>query len=80
VAAFRAPVAAYLRYAAGWLRRASRANDSLAAALRRSDRAAARSAWELTWTDYLHLGAVYGLFGGLDQQIDGTPGGLPGGT
>jgi high-affinity iron transporter len=79
-AAFRAPVAAYLRYAARWVGRAARANDALAAALRRSDRAAAQHAWELTWGDYLHLGAVYGLFGALDRRIDGTPGGLPGGA
>ncbi len=37
------------------------------------------AAWEATWSAYLHLGAVYGLFGSLDQAIDGMPDGLPGG-
>ena len=37
-------------------------------------------AWESTWSDYLHLGAVYltGEAATLNQAIDGTPGGLPG--
>src|SRR6202021_904525 len=39
-----------------------------------------QAAWKIEWSDYLRLGAVYGLFGTLDQAIDGTPGGIPGGT
>jgi iron uptake system EfeUOB component EfeO/EfeM len=57
-----------------------RDNTVLHAALRASDRGAAQAAWRRTWSAYLHLGAVYGLFGTLDQEIDGMPGGLPGGT
>jgi hypothetical protein len=77
---FRAPVRAYLRYAAGWLARAERQVGSLTTALRSGSRAAAEAQWRLAWSDYLHLGAVYGLFGNLDQEIDGNPGGLAGGT
>ena len=78
--AFRAPVAAYKRYAAGWLVRVSRDIAVLGAALRGGGRGAAQAAWRQTWSAYLHLGAVYGLFGTLDQEIDGMPGSLPGGT
>jgi hypothetical protein len=79
-AAFRRPVSEYKGYAAGWLVRVSGDTGLLRAALRSGDRAAAKAAWERTWSAYLHLGAVYGLFGNLDQEIDGMPGGLPGGT
>jgi len=77
---FRAPVAQYLRYAAGWLARAGRQVGTLTAILRSGNRAAAQARWKVAWSDYLHLGAVYGLFGNLDQEIDGNPGGLPGGA
>jgi hypothetical protein len=80
VADFRAPVAEYLRYASGWLTRVARENRVLAAALRRSDRGGAQAAWKVEWSEYLHLGAVYGLFGTLDQAIGGAPGGIPGGA
>jgi len=53
---------------------------TLRAALKRDDRAAAEAAWQTAWARYLRLGGVYGEFGALDQQIDGTPGVLPGGT
>jgi hypothetical protein len=78
--AFRAPVSAYKRYAAGWLVRVSRDTAVLGGALRSGSRAMAKAAWRRAWSAYLHLGAVYGLFGALDQAIDGMPGGLPGGT
>jgi iron uptake system EfeUOB component EfeO/EfeM len=46
-----------------------------------SMRAGAEADWRATWSAYLHLGAVYGLFGSLNQEIDGMPGGLlPGGA
>jgi iron uptake system EfeUOB component EfeO/EfeM len=79
-AAFKRPVAAYKRYAAGWLRQVATATGTLTAALRSGSRRAAETAWMTTWSDYLHLGAVYGLFGQLNQQIDGMPGQLVGGT
>jgi iron uptake system EfeUOB component EfeO/EfeM len=77
---FRAPVNAYLRYAASWLVRTEQQVGSLGAALRGGDRQEAQAQWKLAWSDYLHLGAVYGLFGNLDQEIDGSPGGLTGGA
>jgi hypothetical protein len=75
--AFEAPVASYKRYAAHWTTLAERASEGLQAALSADRRDRAESAWRSTWSDYLHLGAVYGLFGELDQAIDGMPGGLP---
>jgi Imelysin len=75
--AFTAPENGYRRYAERWVSRAQRAAARLQSALAGDKRDQAREAWKATWGDYLHLGAVYGLFGDLDQQIDGTPGGLP---
>jgi hypothetical protein len=79
-AAFRAPVTAYKRYAAAWIGRVGAGSSALTAALRTGSRAAAQAAWARAWSAYLHLGAVYGLFGALDQRIDGMPGGLIGGS
>ncbi len=78
--AFVAPENQYRRYAARWIAHALAAGASLRSALAAGNRAAAKSAWEQTWADYLHLGAVYGLFGDLNQAIDGTPGSLPQGS
>jgi hypothetical protein len=74
--AFAAPVASYKRYAEHWTAIAERDANGLRAALARGDRAGARSAWQATWSSYLHLGAVYGLFEALNQEIDGMPNGL----
>ncbi|MGA9285355.1 MAG: EfeM/EfeO family lipoprotein [Solirubrobacteraceae bacterium] len=74
--AFARPVAAYKSYAARWTADAERDTDVLLQMLAKGTRADARSAWETAWSAYLHLGAVYGLFGPLNQAIDGTPGGL----
>lgn len=79
-AAFRQPVAEYKRYAARWLARVTSDDAVLSRALRSGRRAPSQRAWLTTWTAYLHLGAVYGEFGTLDQEIDGMPGGLPGGA
>ena len=78
--AFLGPVAAYKAYAERWTAVAEQDAGGLQAALSTGSRANAESAWRATWSAYLHLGAVYGLFGTLNQAIDGTPGGLPGGT
>jgi hypothetical protein len=78
--AFAAPVAAYKAYAERWTATAEQDAGSLREALASGNRASARLAWEATWSDYLHLGAVYGLFGSLDQAIDGIGAGLPGGN
>ena len=74
--AFVGPVAAYKRYAEHWTTIAEREANSLREALARGDRVGARSAWQATWSSYLHLGAVYGLFEALNQEIDGMPNGL----
>ena len=50
--------------------------NGLRDALASGDRAGARSAWQATWGAYLHLGAVYALFGDLNQEIDGMPNGV----
>lgn len=74
--AFAGPVAAYRRYAEYWTTIAERDANALRDALIAGDRAGARSAWQATWSSYLHLGAVYGLFGDLNQEIDGMPNGI----
>ncbi len=79
--AFAGPVAAYKRYAEHWTTLAERDARILGGVLASGDASTARSAWESTWSAYLHLGAVYGLFGSLNQEIDGIPDGLlPGGA
>jgi hypothetical protein len=79
--AFAGPVAAYKRYAEHWIATAEHDANILGGVLAGGDTASARSAWERTWSAYLHLGAVYGLFGSLNQEIDGSPSGLlPGGA
>jgi iron uptake system EfeUOB component EfeO/EfeM len=77
--AFAFPEDEYRAYARHWIANALVGAASLRRALVAGHRPAARAAWESTWSDYLHLGAVYGLFGELNRAIDGTPGGLPGG-
>ncbi|HXC46291.1 MAG TPA: EfeM/EfeO family lipoprotein [Solirubrobacteraceae bacterium] len=74
--AFARPVTAYKLYAERWTATAEHDADGLREALAAGDGASARSAWEATWSAYLHLGAVYGLFGALNQEIDGMPDGL----
>jgi hypothetical protein len=78
--AFAGPVAAYKLYAEHWTTIAERDAAALRTTLTTDNRTQARLAWETTWSDYLHLGAVYVLFGSLNQEIDGMPAGLlPGG-
>jgi iron uptake system EfeUOB component EfeO/EfeM len=78
--AFTVPENEYRVYARHWISSALVGAASLRRALAAGRRTAAIQAWELTWSDYLHLGAVYGLFGALNTAIDGTPGGLPAGA
>lgn len=77
---FVAPENEYRVYAQRWVSNALVGATSLQRALTTGNRAAARNAWELTWSDYLHLGAVYGLFVEQNQAIDGVAGALPEGT
>jgi iron uptake system EfeUOB component EfeO/EfeM len=78
--AFAAPIARYRAYAARQLNALGPQVSHLEQALRTGDRARARGDWLTAYARYLRLGAVYGPFGSLNQAIDGTPGGLPGGT
>jgi hypothetical protein len=77
---FDGPEREYRGYAVRWISQALADASALGRALTSSSLGASRRAWESTWSDYMHLGAVYGLFGALDQKIDGNPGGLPGGS
>ena len=77
---FEAPEHEYRLYAVHWVSRALADASSLGRALATGQVRAAEHAWEATWSDYMHLGAVYGLFGELNEKIDGNPGSLPGGT
>jgi iron uptake system EfeUOB component EfeO/EfeM len=77
---FAVPEREYRLYAVRWVSRALGDAASLGSALAGSQLRAAQHAWEATWDDYTHLGAVYGLFGALNEKIDGNPGSLPHGT
>lgn len=72
---FSQPVKEYKAYAHAWIGRTIVAAKALDATLAGGSRAAARRAWEEAWSDYMHLGADYGLFGRLEEEIDGTAGG-----
>ena len=78
-AAFAAPIAAYRAYAERWATTLRGEVPHLRDALAGGDRTTAEREWSLAFSDYLHLGAVYGLLPGtLDEQIDGLPHALPG--
>jgi hypothetical protein len=72
---FEQPVREYKAYAHGWIERTIRDAKALDGALAGGSRAAAERAWEKAWGDYMHLGADYGLFGELEEELDGTAGG-----
>ena len=80
--AFVEPVARYRAYAGAQLAAMQTQLASLHRALAANDRAAAEAAWSAAFARYLRLGAVYltGQLATLNAQIDGTPGGLPGGA
>ena len=80
--AFRQPVARYLAYSGRQLTAMRGDVAQLREALAHGSRAHAQRAWRAAYADYLRLGAVYleGRLGTLDKQIDGTAGGLAGGT
>jgi len=82
VSDFTRPVAEYLAYAATQLKLMGGPLRSLEAALSENDRGQAERAWEAAYARYLHLGAVYleGPVAALNERIDGSPGGLAGGT
>lgn len=71
---FRTPIAAYRRYAEAWAIRLERSLRPLTAALRANHRVAAQRAWVVSFDDYLHLGAVYGLLPArLDDALAEVP-------
>jgi iron uptake system EfeUOB component EfeO/EfeM len=72
---FKKPVGEYKAYAHAWIDRTIAASRALGEELTGGSRAAARRAWEQAWGDYMHLGADYGLFGNLEEELDGTAGG-----
>jgi hypothetical protein len=75
VAAFDLPVAEYRRYAERWAATLGSDVTPLTVALRSGDRTRAQRAWETAFSDYLHLGAVYGLLpGDLNDRLAGLPG------
>jgi iron uptake system EfeUOB component EfeO/EfeM len=78
--AFTAPEHEYRAYAEHWIANALTGAAALRSALAVGERPAAKKAWESTWSDYLHLGAVYGLFESLNRAIDGGAGGLARGS
>ncbi len=79
-AAFVRPIDQYRAYAMVQLGAMERQIGGLESALAANNRGASRDAWRGAYVDYLHLGAVYGEFGTLDQRIDGSAGGVPGGA
>jgi hypothetical protein len=73
---FAKPVREYKAYAHGWIERTIKDAKALGAALTAgASRPEAQRAWEKAWADYMHLGADYGLFGELEEELDGTAGG-----
>jgi hypothetical protein len=72
---FEKPVREYKAYAHRWIERTIRDSKALGAVLDGGSRAAAEHAWQRAWGDYMHLGADYGLFGELEEELDGTAGG-----
>jgi iron uptake system component EfeO len=59
---------------------AVRLTAALAAKIRAGDLVAARAAWLPAHLAWERLGSAYGMFSSFDDEIDGTPFGLPGGV
>ena len=81
-ASFEPPIARYRAYSAAQLGVMEKQLPALQRALAANDRPAAQAAWRAVYSRYLHLGAVYlvGPVAVLNQEIDGTASGLPGGV
>jgi hypothetical protein len=77
---FAKPVAEYKAYAHGWIDRTIVDAQALGRTLAGGSRADARRAWEQAWGDYMHLGADYGLFGNLEEELAGVAGGAKAAT
>jgi hypothetical protein len=75
--AFDRPIATYIAYALRWSDKLGGAVTSLTATLGSGNRAAAKRAWSVAFSDYLHLGAVYGLLpGDLNDRLAQVPNSL----
>jgi high-affinity iron transporter len=71
---FDRPVAGYIHYALGVSGQLGTAVSALTVQLQAGDRARAERAWNVAFTDYLHLGAVYGLLpGNLNDRLAQIP-------
>jgi high-affinity iron transporter len=71
---FHRPVAGYIHYALGVSGQLGTGVSALTAQLQAGDRAGAERAWDVAFTDYLHLGAVYGLLpGNLNDRLAQIP-------
>jgi iron uptake system EfeUOB component EfeO/EfeM len=79
-AAYRKPIAEYRVHVKQSLGEMLGHVDAMAAAERRGDLAAAKTAWLAADRKYESIGAAYGAFGELNQRINGTTAGVPGGT
>jgi hypothetical protein len=72
--AFASPEAHFRVYGERWAVTLGHDLPALHDALASGSRPAAKRAWSVAWSDYLHLGAVYGLLPGtLDARMDGMP-------
>ncbi|MFT3863078.1 MAG: EfeM/EfeO family lipoprotein [Solirubrobacterales bacterium] len=79
-AVFEKPVGEYRVYSEKQARQVQEGVVKLKAALVAGDVPAAKEDLLDTYDHYLRLGAAYGALGKLDEEIDGNPGRLPGGT
>lgn len=77
---FVGPVSRYRVYSEHQAKAVQRYVTRLQGDLRVGDVAAAKDDELAAYDHYLRLGAAYGVLGKLDEEIDGNPGRLPGGT
>jgi iron uptake system component EfeO len=75
-----AAVASERNYIENGLAAVQRRASALGADIKAGHLTAARSAWLTAHLSYERLGSAYGMFGEFDDEIDGTPDGLPGGA
>jgi iron uptake system EfeUOB component EfeO/EfeM len=77
---FRKPVGEYRVYSERQAKAVGREVAKLQGELKAGDAAAAKATWLDAYDHYQRLGAAYGALGTLDEEIEGNPGRLPGGT
>jgi iron uptake system component EfeO len=80
VTATLAAVASEKAYVERGLATVASQTAALAADVDAGNLTAARGAWMTAHLSYERLGSAYGMFGNYDDEIDGTPDGLPGGV